>query len=136
MTVVESMEVGSWEDPWDAVPVIGAGVRAAPSRQGRELIPEGTAAEVVVRCNGAGVPREVVHRGGVHHVVEPPVRWYERWKWWESEDRVPRESRISMVDRELWQVQALRGGAAAPCTFRLVRNQVSDQWQLLGVTLG
>ncbi|WNB89601.1 DUF6504 family protein [Glutamicibacter protophormiae] len=136
MTVLESAEIGSWEDPWESVPVIGAGVRAASTRRGRDLTLEGGAAEVVVRCDGAGVPREVVHRGRVHRVVEPPVRWYERRNWWESEDRVPRESRTSMVDRELWQVQALQGGTTAPCTFRLVRNQVSDRWQLLGVTLG
>ncbi|CAL8898094.1 hypothetical protein KVA01_08110 [Kocuria varians] len=136
MTVLESTEIGVHEDPWDSVPVIGAGVSAALAEGAREIVPEDLGGQVVVRCDETGAPREVLHRGHAHRVVEQPVRWYDRRNWWDLVDRVPRESRTSLVDHELWQVQAVQRGAVLPATFRLLRDQSTGWWRLLSVTRG
>lgn len=120
------------EDPWDGVPVIGAGrvgpgAGALPPRPG----PEGFS----VRCDDTGAPCAVTYRGREQRVLQPVIHWFERRNWWDVEDRVPRESRTSAVDRECWRVQAVQAGAAVARTFELTRSQFTGRWELLGVSL-
>lgn len=134
MTVLEMTETGQYEDPWDTVPVIGAGV---PVERPTGLLddPAGPALDdLAVVCDITGTPCAVTYRGEEHRVLQPAVRWYERRNWWDVEVRVPRESRTSVVDQERWRVQAVRPGVVIARTFELVRNQFTDQWRVLRVS--
>ena len=139
MTVLEaaeSAEVESgragWEDPWETVPVIGAG----HLRPDVEIaLPHPGADGFSVRCDRSGAPCAVTYRGREQRVLQPVIHWYERRNWWDVEDRVPRESRTSAVDRECWRVQAVPSGAAVARTFELTRNQFTGRWELLGVSV-
>ncbi|WP_330446769.1 DUF6504 family protein [Kocuria rhizophila] len=135
MTVLDTRQIESFEDPWDTVPVIGAALdpeaAGAAGEWGAEAAPE----DVSVRCDAVGNPCELVYHGREQRVLEPVIHWFERRKWWDVEARVPRESRTSAVDRERWRVQAVQAGAAVARTFELTRNQATEQWQLLRVSV-
>lgn len=84
-----------------------------------------------VHCDASGVPCELVLRGRIHRVTAPPQRWYQRCRWWELEERVPRESGQCVVDREHWRVQAAQRGAVMARTVELVRHGITGQWWLV-----
>ncbi len=94
-------------------------------------IHEGWGQPCEVHCDESGAPCELVFRGRVHRVTAPPQRWYERRRWWELEERVPRESGQSVVDRQHWRVQAAQRGAIEPRTLELVRHEITGQWWLV-----
>ncbi|MBN6811843.1 hypothetical protein [Kocuria marina] len=134
MAVLEMTETGQYEDPWDTVPVIGAGM---PVERPTGLVGGSTDPaldDLAVVCDITGTPCVVTYRGEEHRVLQPAVRWYERRNWWDVEVRVPRESRTSAVDQERWRVQVVRPGVVVARTFELVRNQFTDQWRVLRVS--
>ena len=139
MTVLEVAETAQFEDgwagredPWETIPVIGAG---RPGCEVETALPHRGADGFSVRCDGSGAPCAVTYRGREQRVLQPVIHWYERRNWWDVEERVPRESRTSAVDRERWRVQAVEPGAAVAHTFELTRNQFTGRWELLGVSL-
>ena len=134
MTVLEMTETGQYEDPWDTVPVIGAGM---PVERPTGLVDGATDPaldDLAVVCHSPGTRCVGTYRGEEHRVLQPAVRWYERRNWWDVEVRVPRESRTSAVDQERWRVQVVRPGVVIARTFELVRNQFTDQWRVLRVS--
>jgi len=44
---------------------------------------------IEVQWTTAGQPLRVRRQGRVWNVVAQPVRWFERFAWWETELRVP-----------------------------------------------
>lgn len=69
--------------------------------------------EIAVTTNEDGVPL-IIHRQGRAWVVgAEPMRWYERTKWWQEAQRMPRGE--GRMDVQVWRVQA-----------RLGRNTRSD----------
>lgn len=138
MTVLGAAEAAEFEDgwagrddPWESFPVIGAG-RVGPRAE--TALPHPGADGFSVRCDRSGAPCTVTYRGREQRVLQPVIHWYERRNWWDVEDRVPRESRTSAVDRECWRVQAVQPGAVVARTFELTRNQFTGRWELLGVS--
>ena len=134
MTVLEMTETGQYEDPWDTVPVIGAGVPVERPTGLMDGSTDLTPGDLAVVCDITGTPCAVTYRGEEHRVLQPVMHWYERRNWWDVEDRVPRESRTSAVDQERWRVQAVRSGVVIARTFELVRNQFTGQWRVLRVS--
>ena len=98
---------------------------------GAVRIEQGRGQPCEVHCDESGVPHELVLRGRIHRVTAPPQRWYQRRRWWELEERVPRESGQSVVDREHWRVQAAQRGAVVARTVELVRHGITGQWWLV-----
>ncbi|MDO4918407.1 DUF6504 family protein [Kocuria sp.] len=138
MTALDAREIHKagvvrCEDPWAGVPVIGGGVpevgepAVGPPSHSR---PEG----VAVRCNAALDPCALVYRGRELRVLQPVIHWFERCNWWDTEERVPRESATSVVDREYWRVQAAPAEAGIIRTFDLTRDQATGWWQVLRVS--
>ena len=136
MTAGEAVEVRCWEDPWDTVPVIGAGTPDAVGAEGHEEGLEWGGGELSVECDSLGTPCQLLHDGREFHVLQPAVHWYERRNWWAVEDRVPRASVTSAVDEERWRVQATRPRDVVPRTFELARSQVTGEWRVLRVSFG
>ena len=134
MTVLEMTETGQYEDPWDTVPVIGAGMPVERPAGLLDDLADPALDDLAVVCDITGTPCAVTYRGEEHRVLQPAVHWYERRNWWDVEVRVPRESRTSAVDQERWRVQAVRPGVVIARTFELVRNQFTDQWRVLRVS--
>lgn len=99
--------------------------------RGTVRVHEGWGQPCEVHCDEFGAPCELVFRSRLHRVTAPPQRWYERRRWWELEERVPRESGESVVDRQHWRVQAAQRGAVEPRTLELVRHEITGQWWLL-----
>ena len=89
-----------------------------------------------MRCDSAGVPRELIHGGRHYTVISPPFRWYERRNWWELDERVPRDSPLNAVDRQRWSVQVTRPGAVVPRTFELLRQESAARWWVVHDRLG
>ena len=100
MTVLEMTEAGQYEDPWDTVPVIGAGM---PVERPTGLVGGSTAPvldDLAVVCDITGTPCVVTYCGEEHRVLQPAVRWYERRNWWDVEVRVPREVPEAVRDKD------------------------------------
>ena len=117
--------------------VVAAGER--PPGAGKPY-PGGAAArtpvECEVRCDPAGVPRELTCEGRHYTVISPPFRWYERRMCWELDERVPRDSPLNVVDRQRWSVQVTRSAAVAPRTFELLHQEGARRWWVLGERFG
>lgn len=94
-------------------------------------IDEGWGQPCEVHCDESGAPCELVFRGRLHRVTSPPQRWYERRRWWELEERVPRDSGQAVVDRQRWRVQAAQRGAVESRTLELARHEITGQWWLV-----
>lgn len=93
-------------------------------------------AQCEVRCDPAGVPRELTYRGRRYTVVSPPLRWYERRNWWDLDQRAPRDSPRNVVDRQCWSVQAAQRAAVVPRTFELLHQESTGCWWVLHDRLG
>lgn len=65
-------------------------------------------------------------------VAAPPVRWYERIKWWEVHRRMPRGA--AGVDVEVLQLQVRlgRNRNSALTTLVLERDGLGGGWRLRG----
>lgn len=91
--------------------------------------------ELTVECDDAGVPRRLCWRDRWHAVVEEPIRWFERRRWWLEDSRVERGRGAGVVDHEIWRLQIRLEAAsrAMPRTVDLSRHTGSDRWRLLRV---
>lgn len=117
--------------------VVGTGEHSPPTgRPGPEPGTRGAPVECEVRCDSAGMPRELTHEGRDYTVISPPLRWYERRNWWELDGRVPRDSALNAVDRQRWSVQVARSGAVVPRTFELLHQESKGRWWVVHDRLG
>lgn len=86
--------------------------------------------QIVVKTSAGGQPSEL-ERGGRRWVIaEEPLRWFERIKWWERQNRMPKG--FGLVDVEVWRVQARLGlnPQSELATMDLERDQISGGWSL------
>lgn len=113
----------------DAGNIVDAAGEASPSGWWPDA--ESAPVQCEVRCDPAGVPRELVYRGLRYTVVCPPLRWYERRNWWDLDRRAPRNSGHNAVDRQRWSVQAAQRAAVVTHTFELLHQESTRSWWVL-----
>ncbi|GAA1186146.1 DUF6504 family protein [Nesterenkonia xinjiangensis] len=91
--------------------------------------------ELTVECDETGIPHRLCWRDRWHAVVEEPVRWFERRRWWLEDARVERGRGAGVVDHEIWRLQIRLEAAsrAVPRTVDLSRHAGSGRWRLLRV---
>lgn len=91
--------------------------------------------ELAVECDEAEVPRRLRWQDRWHLVVEEPIRWFERRRWWVEDARVERGRGPGVVDHEIWRLQIRLEAAsrAVPRTVDLSRHTGSGRWRLLRV---
>ncbi|GAA3694823.1 hypothetical protein GCM10022377_04470 [Zhihengliuella alba] len=70
-------------------------------------------------------------RGQRYDVLEEPVLWYERRKWWEEEQRAERGRGRGLVDHEIWRVQARGARDGDLRTFDLSHHVASGRWRMI-----
>ncbi|MDZ5078453.1 DUF6504 family protein [Nesterenkonia sp. HG001] len=90
---------------------------------------------MTVECDETGIPHRLCWRDRWHAVVEEPVRWFERRRWWLEDARVERGRGAGVVDHEIWRLQIRLEAAsrAVPRTVDLSRHAGSGRWRLLRV---
>ncbi|MCZ2404493.1 hypothetical protein IV498_15230 [Paenarthrobacter sp. Z7-10] len=86
---------------------------------------------VEILCSPAAVPLQMTWHGQDYAIEAEPLRWYERRAWWVEETRAERGSGTSLVDHEIWRVQARLKGQGELLTFDLTRHLASGRWRLL-----
>lgn len=85
---------------------------------------------VEVQFTTAGQPLRVRRQGREWRVVAEPIRWFERFNWWESELRAPKGSPFR-IDALVWQVQVSLGARTSePVTWELVHHAPTGGWRV------
>ncbi len=85
---------------------------------------------VIVRTGRDGTPTAVLTGGREWAVSAQPVRWFERFNWWETSRRMPKG--LSRVDVEVMQLQVRLGSnrSSALTTMLLQRDGLGGGWRL------
>lgn len=85
---------------------------------------------VEVQFSAAGQPMRVRRQGRVWKIVAEPVRWFERFNWWESELRAPKGEPFR-IDSQVWQVQVTLGARTSDTlTWELVQHPSTGGWRV------
>lgn len=85
---------------------------------------------IEVQWTTAGQPLRVRRQGRVWKVVAEPVRWFERFAWWETELRAPKGSPFR-IDSLVWQVQVSLGAKTSDIlTWELVHHAPTGGWRV------
>lgn len=106
-----------------------------PASAAQHLSTQRLSTQLTVECDDAEIPRRLCWRDRWHVVVEDPVRWFERRRWWLEDSRAERGRGPGVVDHEIWRLQIRLEAAprAMPRTVDLSRHTGSGRWRLLRV---
>jgi hypothetical protein len=88
---------------------------------------------ISVELSDDGSPIRFEWRGVFYGVTSAPERWFARRPWWQLDERAPRGTGGSSVDREMWRVDAVPLTAGAPRvdgTFDLGLHGATGSWRL------
>jgi len=88
---------------------------------------------VSVKLSDDGSPVRFVWRGVVYGVISAPERWFARRPWWQLDARAPRGAGDTLIDREMWRVDALPltdGASRLDGTFDLGLHAATGVWSL------
>lgn len=92
---------------------------------------------VFVSTNRGGEPIGFNWRGIAYLVKSRPLRWFARREWWVEASRVQRGVGASLVEIEMWRLQAGQasepGAGSEPAQFELTRSQEDNVWRLVRV---
>ena len=88
---------------------------------------------VSVELSDDGSPVRFVWRGVVYGVISAPERWFARRPWWQLDTRAPRGAGDTLIDREMWRVDALpltAGASRLDGTYDLCLHAATGAWSL------
>ena len=88
---------------------------------------------VSVELSDDGSPVRFVWRGVVYGVISAPERWFARRPWWQLDTRAPRGAGDTLVDSEMWRVDALpltSGASRLDGTYDLGLHAGTGIWSL------
>ncbi|MDY6054791.1 DUF6504 family protein [Micrococcus sp.] len=90
---------------------------------------------VAVRCAEDGTPSRLEWEGREYVLAAPPLRWFERRRWWAEEARAEKGRGPGLVDHEIWrlQVRLARAGGAQARTVDVAHHVDSGRWRLIRV---
>lgn len=91
--------------------------------------------DLTVESDRASAPIRVFWRNRWHLVVEEPVRWFQRRRWWVEEARAER-GRAGLVTHEIWRLQVRLQAAPATAQARSIdisHDRSSGRWRLVRV---
>lgn len=76
-------------------------------------------------------PEQFLWRGRLWKVRAVLARWVETGPWWQGEDDARSLGEL-LTERELWRVEAGRGGPGTHGVFDLSFDWTDGRWQLVG----
>jgi len=83
---------------------------------------------VTVSVSQTGEPIGFRWRDQSYRVTNKPVRWFSRREWWVESARAQRGIGAGVLEIEMWRFCA--SDNAVVLQFELIRNAITNQWQL------
>jgi hypothetical protein len=83
----------------------------------------------VVWTTAHGVPQRMQWRGREFLVCAKPVPWVDRVPWWQVAERAPAGLGAELLERPMWQVQALSDDGADVVRLDLAVGE--DWWRVI-----
>ncbi len=77
-------------------------------------------------------PEQFLWHGRLWKVRAVLAHWVETGPWWQGQEEESRSLGDLLVERELWRVEAGRGGPDVGGVFDLSFDWTDGRWQLVG----